>query len=406
MNLALLALRNLRRHPTRTTLKVLGIAATSATMLVWGSLTNGFTHLLHDSATGLELGDFQVHASGYRASQDIYAALDDVEPLLKRASGAGFHVSPRLFGFALAAASELSAGVRVAGVDPAREATVTRLHQHVIAGAWLDAAHQKGVVLGGMLARQLAVGPGSELILLGYARDGSLANDIYQVRGVLASVTADVDNRGVYMLDGTFRELFLMPRGAHELAMARVDDGETLAEAGGRLAALGLPGEVRSWRELKPFLARTIDLQAITAYFTLAFTYLALGGLILNVTFMTVYDRMREYGVMHAVGMAPAQVLTLIVAETGWLAAISAAVALAFGLPVALTLQRSGIDFSFIIDRLAFAGMNIEPVLHAVVETKQVLAPIIFLLVLMPLFALYPAVEAARMAPIEALHRL
>jgi ABC-type lipoprotein release transport system permease subunit len=406
MNLALMALRNLRRHPTRMTLKVLGVAATSATMLIWGSLTNGFTHLLHKSATGLELGDFQVHAPGYRASQDIYAALDDVEALVARVRSVGFHASPRLFGFALAAAGDLSAGVRVSGVDPAREATVTRLHRHVVAGSWLDAAHPKGVVLGGMLAKQLGVGPGSELILLGYARDGSLANDIYQVRGVLASVTADVDNRGVYTLDGSFRELFLMPRGAHELAMARVDDGEALAEAGARLAALALPGELQSWRDLKPFLARTIDLQAISAYFTLAFTYLALGGLILNVTFMTVYERMREYGVMHAVGMTPAQVLTLIVAETGWLAVISAAVALVIGLPIALALQRNGLDFTFIFDRLAFAGMNIEPVLHAVVETKQVLAPIVFLLVLMPLFALYPAVEAARMAPIEALHRL
>lgn len=406
MNLGRLALKNLGRYPWRTGIRVFGLALTTATMMVWGAITGGFTRILHDSATGLELGDFQLHADGYRENQDIYRSLPQVQSLAERIESIGFKASPRLYGFALAAADQLSAGVRVIGLDPEREATVTRLHEHIARGEWLDTSKPRGVVLGGVLAKSLGVSPGSEIVLMGYATDGSLANDVFEVRGILASVTADIDNRGIYVLEPTFREFFLLTSGGHELAIAQADVSNSLDEARWQLEQLRLPGELKTWRELKPFLARTIDLQAITAYFTLAFTYLALGGLVLNLTFMRVYDHMREYGVMQAVGMLPGQIFTLIVSETFFLAALSATGAVIIGLPIGLWLQAVGIDFSWIIDRLAFAGLTIEPILHPVVGLKQVLAPLLFLLVSMPCFSLYPAIEAANMAPLKAMHRL
>ena len=296
MNLPIWAFKNLWRHPWKTAIRVLGLASTTSVMMIWGSLTSGFRHLLQESATGLELGDFQIHAPGYRETQDIYTMVPGIDAIAENLKSAGFRVSARMYGFALGAAGQVSAGVRVIGIDPQQESTVTHLHNHVTGGRWLDPADPRGVVLGGLLAQQLGVKPGSEVILIGYASDGSLANDIFQVRGVLAAVTSDLDNRGVYVTDQSFREFFLTQAGGHELAIVQGRADEPLQSARSRIAELAPSMELMSWRELKPFLARTIDLQAITAYFTLAFSYIALGGLVLNLTFMRVYDRIREYG--------------------------------------------------------------------------------------------------------------
>jgi ABC-type lipoprotein release transport system permease subunit len=410
LHLNVLAIKNLKRRPLKTAMKIGGLAATAAVMLVWGSLTGGFKQTLEQAATALEIGEIQVHKSGYLENADIYEFFSVSATTFLDLEKKNLHASPRLYSFALAAAAELSAGVRVEGLVPELEMSVTSLHKHLEAGDWLSASVPKGVVVGKNLARQLEVKQGSEVVILSQALDGALATDVFTVRGILQSVSSDIDNRGVFTLDSTFRDLFLMPTGVHELAISRsprlgndeLDDSKT------KIAKLlknpQMPSlEVLTWRELKPLLARMLDLLSVTSYFTLIFTYVALGGLILNMTFMTIYDRMKEYGMMKAVGMTPNQLIILIMAESFYLALAAGLLAWMVGLPCAVYFQQNGLDLSFMIEKVAFAGMNLEPILFAHLGLKQALAPILFLVILLPLFGLYPAREAASLSPIEAL---
>lgn len=407
MSIARLALKNLRRNPGRTALKAVGLGAATASMLVWGSLTNGFTSALREAATSLELGQAQLHHPRYLKSQSPYDRIQRGDELRSSLVAAGFTAAPRVKASVLVAQGEISAGAEARGVDPEGEATVTKLSHHLAAGHWLDAARPREVVLGKSLARRLNARPGGELVLLGQAFDGSLASEVFQVAGVLKAVNKDLDDRGVFLGLSAFREALRMPDGLHELAVGKAS-GELTAADLARVKAVAAAVEaveVKTWRELKPLLARMIALLSVTVYFTMAFTYLALGGLILNTMFMTVYDRMHEYGIMKAVGMLPNELLRLILTEAVALAGLAAVVALALGLPVAWHLATAGLDLSAKVGSGSFAGVNLEPVIFAEPGTLQIAVPLLALLLLTPLFAWYPAREAARLSAKEALER-
>jgi len=226
----LIALRSLGRNKRRTFITTAATALAAFIMLVYSTLLSGLIRTLERSVTDMELGDLQVHATGYRIDPDLYTRIDDFDRALERLSDAGLSGAPRLFGAALAAAGNSSAGVELRGIDVPREAEVTKVHRHLAAGRWLDPNDDEGVVLGRKLARSLHVDVGAEVVLLGQAADGSMANDLFRVRGILKNVGERVDRAGFLMLESTFRELMQVSSGVHEIAIAR-NEGTSLEEA-------------------------------------------------------------------------------------------------------------------------------------------------------------------------------
>ena len=154
------------------------------------------------------------------------------------------------------ASGELSSGVRFVGIDPVQDAKALDLHLAIAQGEWLDDASPKGVVVGAGLARTLALDLGDEVLVLGQASDGSLANELFVVRGTLMSVAAGLDRTGVLMTEGSFRELMVFPEGAHKVFVRRPPDvplataTEVIRGIVGEPAAEGGPLTILTWKEI------------------------------------------------------------------------------------------------------------------------------------------------------------
>ena len=125
-----------------------------------------------------------------------------------------------------------SSGASFRGVDVADDARVSGVYEELFEGEWLDPADPMGVVLGRRLARSLGVGPGGELLVLSQGADGSMAYDLYRVRGVLNSIGDATDRSGVFMTEAAFRELMVVPEGVHQLIVRRPETLELPAAAG------------------------------------------------------------------------------------------------------------------------------------------------------------------------------
>lgn len=407
MNLGLLAIKNIRRSPLKTILQIVFLGLVVGATLIDGAVIRGFTTMIERAATRLDIGEFQIHAPGAREATDLYSEVPNAAATMAAAEKRGFHVAPRLYGTALAATNSQTVGVQIHGTDLLREAAVTNLHQHLATGTWLDSGRPTGVVIGRTLAKRLGIKIGDKLILLGQASDGSPASGVAAVLGILRAVSPKIDARAIYMPTAGFRDLFQVPNAVHELALVRANSGEPFATAEARLLGLkpSLPamGEVHSWRSLNPVLARMIDLQHLGSFVHLLLTYVALSGLIINQRFTSLYDRMHEYGVMIALGMTSVQIWRLIVAEAIVMALAAGLVGLGIGLPAALALQKHGFDYSALIDGIAYAGLSIEPVLHAKVGAWEVVTPLVFLIGAVTAISAVPALVAARMEPLKAL---
>ena len=402
MSLFQLAWRNVWRNRRRTLVTVGATTLAFTVMVLYSSLVEGYLQGMERNLLDLELGDVQIHAPGYRDDPSLYSAIDDSAALLARFDARGWAASARLRGFALGAARDASAGVQVQGLDVERDRRVSKIDERVQQGRWLDPADPRGVVLGRRLARALAAAPGEELVLLSQATDGSTANDLFVVRGVLGNVSEGIDRAGVLMTEAAFRQFFVLPKGAHEIILRR-PPGMELAAFAADVRRLAPDQRVETWRELSPTLASMLDSARGLMVLVFLIIYIAIGILILNAMLMAVFERIRELGVLKAIGFGPGQVLSMIFGECAVQTGLAIAVGTALALPGLWYLHSVGIDMGR-LGGMAVMGVMIDPVWRGVVEPRVFIDPLLTLLFVVALAAVYPAAKAAWLSPVKAIH--
>lgn len=399
-----MAWRNVWRNRRRSLVTVAAMSLALLTMILYTGLVEGYLEGMERNVLDLEVGDVQVFAGDYRRNPSIHTKIDDSERLLGRLEEAGFPASGRLLAFGLAAADEASAGASFRGLDVARDLAVSEVSNQLERGRWLDPADPKGVVIGRRLARTLDIDLGGELLVITQGADGSMAYELYNVSGVLLGISDAIDRSGVFMTESSFRELMTMPEGVHQIIVRRPADLD-LAAAQVRIQELATQYDVRSWRQLMPTVASMLDAGRSAMILMGFIIYLAIAVLILNAMLMAVFERIRELGVLKALGFSPFALLGLILLESVIQTAMAIGVGLALGIPGILYLSRVGIDLGMLAGT-SILGIAMDPIWRAAINPRVFVTPVALLIVIVLLAVSYPAVKAAMLRPVEAMrHR-
>jgi len=405
MNLFTLAARNVYRHRHRSLVTTLAMAFACTMMIVFAALMEGFAIGSERNVVSMNTGDIQIHQLGYRDDPDIYSLITDSSVLLSSFRKADFFATERLFAYGLMASDLGSSGVQLRGVDLDSEPTVTDIDQHVMAGQWLSGNEPQGVVIGKKLSKLLDVELGDELIFVGQTADGYMANDRFQVKGILKSVSAGIDNGGVFMSNTMLREMISLPAGAHEIVLMRQDRSTDLLEATRVVKEKsGADLEVMNWQQLMPIINRFLETADLQTLIMMIFTYIAVGSVVLNAMLMSVFERIHEFGIMKAIGVKPWQLIRLIYCEMLIQTCLAVVLALLFGSGLAWLIQEHGIDMSSLADGISFAGIAFDPIWYAALTADALIRPTFFLFVIAAIAVIYPAIKVAVLHPVEAIH--
>jgi len=401
MGLFRMAWRNIGRNRRRTGVTVAAMTLALFVMVVYTGLMQGMLGDMERSILETEIGDLQVHSEGYLDDPSIYAVIEEPYALIEELEGAGFRATPRLVGGALVAARESSAGASLRGIDVARDQTVSDIHTRVAAGEWLDPSEPRGVVVGRRLARSLDITVGDELIALSQASDGSMANDLFMVRGILGPISDVTDRTGVFMPAETFREFFVLERGVHQIVVRRPSDVD-LESAFVELMKLTPGLDTRSWRQLLPTLATMLDSAQIALQMVSFIVYIVIAILILNAMLMAVFERIREFGLLKALGVGPGRVMALIFTESCMQTGLALAIGLTLSAPTLWYLSNRGIDLGSFAGT-SMLGLSMAAVWKAAVSPATFAGPVFTLVAIVLVAVVYPAVKAARISPVEAM---
>ncbi len=397
-----MAWRNVWRNRRRTIVTIAAMSLALFSMIQYSGLMTGYLHGMERNILDLEMGDIQIFAPDYLDKPSIYNRIENPDVLIKKLEEAGYRASGRLKGGGLAAGDNSSAGAVFRGVDPGQDASVSDVYKHVLRGEWLDVGEPAGIVMGRRLALSLDVDVGDEVVVLSQAADGSMANDLFKVRGVLKSIGEEVDRGGIYMIDQTFRELMVVPDGVHQI-IVRKPPAVLLDKATDEVASIAGGADTRSWRQLTPTLASMLDSSRGAMYFMFVIVFLAIAIVILNAMLMAVFERIREFGILKAIGVAPWVVFKTVITETIIQTGLAIAAGGILSIPAAIYLSTYGINLSS-MSGASIMGIAWDPIWKSSFSVQTFTGPVVMLAAIVLIAALYPALKAAFIRPVAAMH--
>ena len=403
MKLVKMSWRNLWRNPTRTNVTITAVALCIAILIIFQSLIIGLIGKAVYNTTNLVVGEVQIHAAGYLDDRSIYKSLKNVEEIRVVAQENNIGMVERSYGFGLISSGTKSAGTQFWGIDPESELKYFDFANHIDEGNFLKKTSLKKVVLGNKLARSLAAELGTELVIFVQGADGSLGNELFYVTGILGNVADNIDRGAAIILRDDFDILFSTNNLIHEIALN--SKGKLEAEEIQKLISAKVTGAaVETWKELMPTIAIMTEKMSVfmLTIFSLIFTIAASLG-VMNTLVMSTYDRMKEFGIIRAIGATPWLIIRQVSLEAILLTFLASIIGTVIGLSIAIYLQVYGIDISG-KGNLAFGGIVFDPIWRASVSLKSVFLPVVLMMLTSIVASIYPASIAARIKPVEAIH--
>ena len=399
-----LSWRNLWRNPTRTNVTISAVALCIAILIIFQSMIVGLIEKAVFNTTNLIIGEVQIHANDYLNDRSIYKSLKNREKIKSIAKKNNIGFVERSYGFGLISSGTKSAGTQFWGVNPESELQHFNFAKHMDEGNFLTNSSLNKIVLGKKLALSLAAKVGSELVVFVQGVDGSLGNELFYVSGILKNVADNIDRGAAIILKNDFDILFSSNDLIHEIALNSKGNFEP-EEIQDLMSAELKDVEIDTWKQLMPTISLMTEKMSVfmRTLFSLIFT-IAAGLGIMNTMIMSTYDRMKEFGIIRAIGATPWRIIKQVSLEAITLTVIASIIGTIVGLSVALYFQKYGFDVSGGQGNLSFGGVVMDPIWKASVSLEIVLLPITLMILICVISSLYPASIAARIKPVEAIH--
>jgi putative ABC transport system permease protein len=401
-----IAWRNVWRNKRRTLIALIAISLGLVFLAFMDGAIAGFQQTIFGNAVKLEGGNIQVHAPGYKekAKRMPLLPLTDAESVVQVALAQPKVVaaSKRINTGGFLSSHEATMPVVITGIEPENEAPVNLVAKNLTQGRYLAADDEDLILIGQAMANRLKVAVGDRITLVGRAMHEQMRRRTMTVVGIYDLRLPEVEKSLVYVSLPEAQSLFDLRDQATEVDIALESVGQERDVAATLQAAL--PGyEVSTWQELNPEMKQSLDVdKQVMNIFGLVVLLIAGVG-ILNLMLMAVFERTREIGLLAAMGLKPLEIMSLFLLE-GILIGLLGAIAGFFlgGLVVSLFGQY-GIDFSASAsmgEMMALLGDRLYPQLAVDLLIQRSLTVAIIAV----LASLYPAWQASKREPAEALH--
>ena len=403
-----LAWRNMWRNWRRTAIALIAIVLGLVLLLLMDGMIKGSDQSIFGNAVRLYGGNIQVHAPGYveKASRMPLLPLDDPDAAVAAAYAQPEVVSAakRINTGGMISSREGAYPVAITGVEPSVEAPVSIQAENVVEGRYLVDEDLDAVFIGKALADLLDVTVGDRVTLLGRAQHETMRQRTMTVVGIYDLGTGEIEKGVAFITLPEAQALYDLREQVTEVTVSLQKVGQEKRVVPALSAAL--PGyEVDAWDTLRPEMREAMDSKTvITGFFGFIVVFIASIG-ILNLMMMAVYERTREMGVLAALGMKGRQIMGLFLLEGAMIGAVGALIGCSLGLALSWAIAQVGIDYSFASDMgeiTALMGDRLYPTYSLTDALRQG----VLVVIIAALAALYPAWQAGREEPAEALHHV
>jgi ABC-type lipoprotein release transport system permease subunit len=396
-----MAFRDLGRNKRRSILSSLAVAVGLSLLLLMAAVVAGEMRGATQNTIQLQSGHLQVRAESYDENkislkwEDLIASPQQVIDQLKSIPQVRF-ATPRLVASGIVALKDNSRGVQVLGIDPDSEANQI-FRQGMIAGDFLTPDDREGIIIGKPLAEKFDVQVGDQVSLLINRSSGDTDEQLFTVRGVYNTNVSNYDENTVFMPLAKAQAF----AGAEDHASLIFVMLQEQAQADLVADALQDSGfQILTWLDMNEFVVQLEDLANTYMVFLYLIVLAITATVVVNTLVMAVFERTREIGILSAIGMKGRRIMSMFLMEATLLATGGILGGLLLGGLAVAYFTKYGIY----IGDYGISGILMGNTIYAYIRMQDALGLTIATYVITLIASLYPAVLAARMEPVEALH--
>jgi len=400
-----LAWRNIWRNPRRTAVILLAVIIGVWSMILLGALMRGIMIGMVDNGVSTLTGHIKIYATGYRNDPVIENSIKNphaVFPGLKEQLPPGSRWASRVRVNAVANNARHASGVTLVGIEPSREIGLSFIGKAVTQGRYLDPTDANGIIIGEALLEKFETRIGHKLVLMSQDSQRDIASKAFRIIGTFTSEMASTEKQFVFVTQTAAQQMLKMGNALSEISIVLPSETDEKQVSANITAALsGMQFETLTWQELLPILTIYLKLYDGFIFIWFVVIFIAMGFGIVNTTLMAVFERIREFGLLKAMGMKPGHIVRQILLESALMLIVGVICGNILAYLSIAGFAQNGIDLTALAAGAEFAGMS--RVIIPVLRSQDVVLANLVVFVLGVLVCLYPAVKAARITAVEAL---
>jgi len=344
-----IAWRNIWRNKLRSLVVILAVTLGLFGILFMIAMTNGMVVQKIDASINNELSHIQVHDTGFMQDPSLHFCMQNIAEIEKdilQTPGVKA-VSTRIKAMAMASTAATGAGIMINAIDPETEKQVSRIYRYIIDGDYFGKETKSApILISQKLATKLKAKLGSRIVVTIQHTSGELVYGLFRVSGIYKTSNTIYDEPNVFVKKSDLIALTgFDPENTSEIAIL-LNNTEETSQVTSLLKNKYPDLSILSWNELEPFLAGLSSMMDQMAYLLLIIILIAMAFGIINTMMMAVLERIKEIGMLMAVGMNKKKVFRMIMLETVFLALVGTLAGIIISSVTIYYTGLNGINFS------------------------------------------------------------
>ena len=398
-----IAWKNIWRNRVRSLVVIIAVALGLWAGVFASAFVKGMMDQKVDSVIRLEMSHVQVHHPKFTEEMLPEYFIPDGIEILQNIKQDTFveEASGRVISMVMLASPNQSGAVKLSGIDPEDERTVTLLDQRVTEGEYLDGSKRNPVLISRRLAEDYQVKVRSKMVITVQDVNREITAGAFRVCGIFETENGLYDDMNIFVIKEDIQKIIGLQDQIHEIAVLLTE--HDLADPVATLYQEKHPHlKVEPWLDLSAGMRFMIEAFDTYLYFIVGIILLALVLSIINTMLMAILERTREIGMLMAIGMNKWRLFKMILMETIFLSMVGGPLGLFLAWITIKIFGNVGINLS----GAAYGEMGFGNIIYPYLEFDSYLRVTLMVLVMAILASFYPAWKALRLNPVEAIRKL
>lgn len=398
-----IAWKNIWRNKVRSFVVITAIALGLLAGVFASGFVNGMMMQKVDSVVKMEMSHFQIHQSEFREELKTSLFIKDGEKIKNNIAGAEEiqAVTGRVISNAMFGSANHSGAVKVTGIDPEEEALTTGLNERLVEGKYFEGIKRNPVFISRKIAEKYKIKLRSKVVITLQDVSGEMVAGAFRVVGIFDSKNNMYDKVNVFVRKADLQKLLKLEEGnLHEIAilLKKHDLAETTAalyqEKYSQL-------EVIPWMDLSTGMRYMVEAMDKYTIILVSIILVALMFSIINTMLMAVLERVKEIGMLMAIGMKKPKIFGMIMLETTFLSLVGGPIGLALSWVLITYFGSVGID----VAGASYEDVGFATVIYPYLAPASYLDITLMVLGMSLIAAIYPARKALKLNPVEAIRK-